>query len=111
MTNSLSRAISAPDLPASGLGEKLNWDAFSARYFPARTRHDLAAVAAYGAYKQGREWRKSGPHTKSPPMLTLVPNEPAPATIEADSHRPALERLLVAVEAEQLWEGEDGFTH
>jgi hypothetical protein len=109
MTNSLSRAISAPDLPASGLGEKLNWDAFSARYFPGRPRHDLDAVAAYGAYRQGRDWRKSSPQTKSAPRLTLVPNEPAP-TVEAESHRPALERLLVAVAAEQVWEGEGGFT-
>jgi hypothetical protein len=104
MTNSLSRAISAPDLPASGVGEKLNWDAFSARYFPGRPRHDLDAVAAYGAYRQGRDWRKSSPQTKSPPRLTLVPNEPAPAAVEAASHRPALERLLVAVAAEQVWE-------
>jgi hypothetical protein len=64
MTNSLSRAISAPDLPAAGLGEKLNWDAFSARYFPGRPRHDLNAVAAYGTYKQGRDWRNGGPQTK-----------------------------------------------
>jgi hypothetical protein len=79
MTNSLSRAISTPDLPASGVGEKLNWAAFSARYFPGRARHDLVAVAAYGTYKQGRDWRNSGPQTKSPPRLTLVANEPGPA--------------------------------
>jgi hypothetical protein len=60
MTSSLSRAASAPVLPAAGVGEKLDWDAFSARYFPGRRRHDLDAVAAYGAYKQGRDWQKSG---------------------------------------------------
>jgi hypothetical protein len=109
MTSSLSRAVSAPDLPASGIGEKLDWDAFSARYFPGRRRHDLDAVAAYGAYKQGRDWRTSGPQ-KPPPKLTLVPNESVPATIEAESAGPALERLLVAVSAEQIWEGEGGFT-
>ena len=34
MTNSLAPDVSAPDLPADGLDEKLDWDAFSARYFP-----------------------------------------------------------------------------
>jgi hypothetical protein len=110
MTSSLTRAISAPDLPASGVGEKLNWDAFSARHFPGRRRHDLDAVAAYGAYRQGRDWRNSGPQTKSPPRLALVPNESALAAIEAESHGPGLEHLLVAVAAEQVWEGEGDFT-
>jgi hypothetical protein len=31
----------------------LDWYAFSARYFPGRRRHDLEALRAYGAYKQG----------------------------------------------------------
>jgi hypothetical protein len=110
MTSSLTRAASAAELPASGVGEKLEWDAFSARYFPGRRRHDLDAVAAYGAYRQGRDWRNSGPQTKSPRRLTLVPNESAPAAIEAESDGPALERLLFAVAAEQVWEGEGGFT-
>src|SRR6266511_4472408 len=68
MTSSLPRAASAPVLPAAGVGEKLDWDAFSARYFPGRRRHDLDAVAAYGAYKQGRDWRNSSPQT-TPPTL------------------------------------------
>jgi hypothetical protein len=109
MTSSRSRAASAPDLPASGVGEKLDWDAFSARYFPGRRRHDLDAVAAYGAYKQGRDWRNSGPQT-TPPRLSLVPNESVPAVIDAESEGPAVERLLIAVAAEQVWEGEGGFT-
>jgi hypothetical protein len=107
MTNSLARAASAPVLPAAGLGEKLDWDAFSARYFPGRRRHDLDAVAAYGAYKQGRDWQNSGGH-KAPTRLTLVPSDSAPAAIAAESDEPALERLLVAVAAEQAWEGEGG---
>ncbi len=60
MSSSLSRAGTAPGPPAAGLGEKLDWDAFSARYFPGRKRHDLEAIAAYRAHKQGRDWRKSG---------------------------------------------------
>ena len=74
MTSSLSRAASAPVLPAAGC-EKLDWDAFSARYFPGRRRHDLDAVAAYGAYKQGRDWQNSG--AQKPTRLTLVPSESA----------------------------------
>jgi hypothetical protein len=109
MTSSLSRAASAPVLPAAGVGEKLDWDAFSARYFPGRRRHDLDAVAAYGAYKQGRDWQKSGAR-KAPTRLTLVPSDSAPAAIAAESDGPALERLLVAVAAEEAWEGEGGFT-
>jgi len=105
MTSSVSRAASAPVLPAAGLGEKLDWDAFSARYFPGRRRHDLDAVAAYGAYRQGRDWQNSGA-VKTPPRLTLVPSEP----VAPEPDAPALDRLLVAVAAEQVWEGEGGFT-
>jgi hypothetical protein len=42
--------------------------------------------------------------------LSLVPNESIPAAIEAESDGPAVERLLIAVAAEQVWEGEGGFT-
>jgi len=109
MTHLLSTAASAPEVPAAGVGEKLDWDAFSARHFPGRRRHDLDAVAAYGTYRQGHDWRSSGRQTQ-PPNLSLVPNESAPAAIEAESEGPAMERLLVAVAAEQVWEGEGGFT-
>jgi hypothetical protein len=109
MTSPLSRAGTALVLPAAGVGGKLDWDAFSARYFPGRRRHDLDAVAAYGAYKQGRDWRNSGPQ-KTPPRLSLVPNESVPTAIEVESEGPAVERLLIAVAAEQVWEGEGGFT-
>jgi hypothetical protein len=32
----------------------LDWAAFSAAYFPGRRRHDLKALAAYGAYKRSQ---------------------------------------------------------
>jgi hypothetical protein len=35
----------------------LDWNDFSARYFPGRRRHDLEAIGAYDAYTPGR-WRK-----------------------------------------------------
>ena len=110
MTGSLSRAASTPDPPAAGVGEKLDWDAFSARYFPGGRRHDLDAVAAYGAYRQGRDWRNVRRRTVTRPRLALVPNDSVPAAVEAESERPALEHLPLAVAAEQVWEGEGGFT-
>jgi hypothetical protein len=95
---------SKPVLPAAGVAEELDWDAFSARFFPGRRRHDLEVLSSYAAYKDGREWRKS------PPKLTLVPNESLRPQIEADSDEAAEERLLVAVSAVQVWEGEGGFS-
>jgi len=108
MTGSLSSAAPAHDLPAAGIGEKLDWNAFSARYFPGRRRHDLDAVAAYGAYKQGRDWQTSSP-LATPPRLTLVPNEPVSAALEA-ADGAAGQRLLVAVAAEQVVVNEGGFS-
>jgi hypothetical protein len=32
----------------------LDWQAFTATYFPTRRRHDLEALTAYGAYKRSR---------------------------------------------------------
>ena len=94
---------------AGGIGEKLDWDAFSAQYFPGLRRHELDAVAAYGAYRQGRDWQSSH-RPKSPQRLTLVPREPLPADVETESDASAMEGLLFAVAAEQVWEGEGGFT-
>jgi len=110
MTSSPFETGTASAPPAAGIGEELAWDAFAARYFPERRRHDLEAIAAYGAYKQGRDLRNDGPQTKSPPRLTLVPSEPIPSVTEAEAKSAAAERLLVAVAAEQLWEGEGGRT-
>src|SRR4029453_3811472 len=31
----------------------LDWEAFSATYFPGSRRHDLGAIVAYAAYKRG----------------------------------------------------------
>jgi hypothetical protein len=109
MSHLLPTAALAPEVPAAGIGEMLDWDAFSARYFPGRSRHDLDAVAAYGAYRKGDDWESGGRKT-TPARLTLVPDESAPAEIGAEPEGPATERLLVAVAAEQAWEGEGGVT-
>jgi hypothetical protein len=78
--------------------ERLDWEAFTVQYFPERRRHDLEALASYAAYKHGGEWRNSGQPTST--KLSLVPNKKSEGT--------AAQRLLVAVQAVQVWEGEGG---
>lgn len=34
------------------LPPRLDWEAFSAAYFPGSRRHDLHAIVAYGAYRR-----------------------------------------------------------
>jgi hypothetical protein len=36
-------------------GERLDFSAFLARYFPNRHRHDFAAITAYAAYRNELE--------------------------------------------------------
>ena len=103
MSGSLS-AGSTPVLRADGVANVLDWDAFSTRYFPWRRRHDLEVLSSYAAYKNGSEWRQS------PARLTLVPNESAHPQLDANTDGAAAERLLVAVSAVHIWEGEGGYS-
>ena len=43
-------ATSGADAP-----DGLDWQTFSAAYFPERRRHDLEALTAYSAYKRSRD--------------------------------------------------------
>jgi hypothetical protein len=70
--------------------EALDWDAFSARHFAERSRHNAQARSAYAAYKQGHEWRTE------PTGLRLVPPEPVSAADE-EPHEAGARRLLAAV--------------
>ena len=45
----VSAAARDEEIPAG-----LDWQAFSAAYFPGRRRHDLEALTAYGAYRRSR---------------------------------------------------------
>jgi hypothetical protein len=54
-----------------------------------------------------RECPTSSPRT---PTLRLVPNEPVPPAIEAELDMAGAGRLLAAVAAVQVWEGEGGYT-
>ena len=89
-----SSALStAPLLSAAEVAEALDWQAFSARYFPERRRHDSEARSAYAAYRLGREWRQR------PTGLRLVPTEPASAPVELGPGEAGAARLLAAVAA------------
>ncbi len=47
--SAVSGVASSTDAP-----EGLDWQTFSAAYFPGRRRHDLEAITAYGAYRRSR---------------------------------------------------------
>ena len=50
VTESAQSAVaSSADAP-----DGLDWQTFSADYFPGRRRHDLEALTAYGAYRRSR---------------------------------------------------------
>jgi hypothetical protein len=98
----------AVSLPAAEVAEALDWDAFSARYFGERSRHDSEARSAYAAYKRGEDWRKDS--QPEPPRLHLVPTGPVPAAEDAESEAVGVQSLLAAVAAVQTWEGEGGYT-
>ena len=83
----------APLLSAAEVAEALDWQAFSARYFFERRRHDSEPRSAYAAYRQGREWRQR------PTGLRLVPTEPASAPVELGPGDAGAARLLAAVAA------------
>jgi hypothetical protein len=89
-----SRAPStARPLSAGEAAEALDWQTFSGRYFPERRRHDLEAVSAYAAYKQGRAWRTP------PARLRLVPSERDPAADEQEQQEAGTRRLMAAMAA------------
>jgi len=88
-----SSALSTPLLSAEQVAEALDWQAFSARYFPERSRHDSEARSAYAAYRLGRESRQR------PSGLRLVPTEPVSAAVELEPGEAGAARLLAAVAA------------
>ena len=83
----------APRLSAAEVAEALDWQSFSARYFPERSRHDSEARSAYAAYRLGRESRQR------PSGLRLVPTEPVSAAVELEPGEAGAARLLAAVAA------------
>jgi hypothetical protein len=93
----------APLLRAEEVAQALDWDAFCARYFRERRRHDSEARSAYMAYKQGREWRKA------PARLSLVPPEHVSVPAELEPEEAGPRRLLAAMDAAHLRQLQNGF--
>ena len=50
VTNHVASVVASARIP-----EDLDWQAFSATYFPGRQRHDLEALTAYCAYRSAQE--------------------------------------------------------
>ena len=50
-TNHVAPAVAGSARVTDGL----DWQSFSAAYFPGRRRHDLEALTAYGAYSRSHE--------------------------------------------------------
>ena len=89
----------AAPLRAEEAAEALEWEAFSSRYFPGRSRHNIEALTAYATYTRGREWRTT------PARLSLVTTEHVPADVELVSEEAGARRLLAAIAVNQLNRG------
>ena len=48
-------SVSAVATSGAEAPDGLDWQTFSAAYFPGRRRHDLEALTAYSAYKRSRD--------------------------------------------------------
>jgi hypothetical protein len=95
-------------LLAADAADGIDWDAFGRRNVRRLRRHNLKALSAYAASREGREWASNGQPKTWKPRPHLVPNDPFPPAVEAAEDAGA-RRLLAAVEAVQIWEGEGGY--
>jgi hypothetical protein len=93
--DSAAAAPTAPPLRAAEAAEALDWEAFSNRYFAGRRRHDMEALTAYAAYKQGREW------PTTPARLSVVTTEPVSAAVELEPEKAGTRRLRAAMAADR----------
>jgi hypothetical protein len=92
----------------------LEWTAFLARFFPGRRRHDIEALAAYGAYRSpSRQPSSAGnesPAPTSPGRSTTIVHrpkrlQPTPVPRAATTRRVPVTAPSAAV---SVWEGEGG---
>ena len=61
---------------------RLDWRAFTARYFPDRHRHDLEALTAYAAYRRaGTAPRTALPERDETDALETWEDEGGPAAL------------------------------
>jgi hypothetical protein len=64
--------------------DRLDWEAFSAAYFPGRRRHDLEALTAYSAYSAHRYSHALDSRTSAEPVGIEARHGPADATALRD---------------------------
>jgi hypothetical protein len=108
--------LSKPAAPSWVLraDDGLEWTAFLAHFFPGRRRHDIEALAAYGAYRNAS--RKPSAAEHGPPFSALrvgvastAPGpkrwQPAQAPTAARTRRVGANAASAAV---SVWEGEGG---
>jgi hypothetical protein len=88
-------------------GEMLEWSVFLARFFPNRRRHDLAALAAYEAYRNTLEQRTARQRTTTHRAL---PGRRDGGSRSRPAAAVASTRLAVAASSAALltWESEGG---
>ena len=87
MTNHVAPAAAR----SAHLPDGLDWQRFSAAYFPGRRRHDLEALTAYGAYRRSHAVGKRTADKRT---------AEEPARINAEGGGPAGSAAL------QVWEDE-----
>ena len=87
-------------------GERLEWSAFLARFYPNRRRHDLEALAAYAAYRNTLE---RGTAQQRPTTQRALPGR---REVDLGSVRRLRQRARVPVSASSAavlaWESEGG---
>ena len=65
--------------PSLAQAHPLDWQAFTARYFPERRRHDLEALTAYAAYRRtGTVDRAASPSAEETGALETWEDEGGP---------------------------------
>jgi len=93
--------------PGGDGGERLDWSAFLARFFPKRCRHDFAALAAYATY---RNTLAQGTPQQRPTAHRALPGRrdggyrSRPAAAVASTRAPA----VASAAAVLTWESEGG---
>jgi len=76
--------LSAPETPTwvQEIEGGLDWTAFLARFFPGSHRHDIDALAAYGAYRSG-ESRPPGESRAARESRAAANERPVPVAATA----------------------------
>jgi hypothetical protein len=105
-------ALSMPPTPAWGLDADrgLEWTEFQTRFFPGRHRHDIEALAAYGAYRGISAQRCGEGGRKGRVRRVAGRGRAATSSARRLERRPARWSVTAASPALTTWENEGGAT-